>query len=97
MMNAITHHPTEETLAAFAAGTLDEARGLVVSMHLSLCAACSGKVAAYEAIGGELLDQAPPVSLAPGALQNVLRLINKDSTAQDAAPEEPLGRYRLGP
>ena len=97
MMNAITHHPTEETLAAFAAGTLDEARGLVVSMHLSLCAACSGKVGAYEAIGGELLDQAPPVSLAPGALQNVLRLINKDSAAPDAAPEDPLERYQLGP
>jgi putative transcriptional regulator len=97
MTNAITHHPTDETLAAFASGTLEEARELVVSMHLSLCTACSHKVGGYEAIGGELLEQAPPVSLEPGALHNVLRLIEKNSAAPDTAPEEPLGRYQLGP
>ena len=31
-MNSITHHPTDETLAAFASGTLDEGRSVVVSM-----------------------------------------------------------------
>lgn len=97
MTDAIAHHPIDETLAAFASGTLDEARGLVVSMHLSLCAACGRKVGGYEAIGGELLEQATPVSLQPGALRNVLRLIDKNSAAPDKMPEEPLGRYQLGP
>lgn len=97
MTDAIAHHPTDETLAAFASGTLDEARGLVVSMHLSLCAACSRKMGGYEAIGGELLEQATPVSLEPGALRNVLRLIDTNSAAPDKMPEEPLGRYQLGP
>ena len=36
----ITHHPTDHTIAAFAAGTLDEGRALVVATHLSLCPAC---------------------------------------------------------
>ncbi|WP_027058686.1 ChrR family anti-sigma-E factor [Mesorhizobium loti] len=97
MTEAIAHHPTDETLAAFASGTLDEARGLVVSMHLSLCAACSRKVEGYEAIGGELLEQATPVSMEPGALGNVLRLIEENSAAPETRPKEPLDRYRLGP
>ena len=55
-MNSISHHPTDETLAAFASGTLDEGRSVVVSMHVSLCATCKSKVRQYEAIGGALLD-----------------------------------------
>jgi putative transcriptional regulator len=97
MMNSIAHHPSDETLAAFASGTLDEARSLVVSMHLSFCSACSDKVAAYEAIGGALLDRATLASLAPGALQNVLRLIDTDVAAPAMGSEGPLDRYELGP
>ncbi|QPC95113.1 anti-sigma factor [Mesorhizobium sp. INR15] len=96
-MKSITHHPSDETLAAFASGTLDEARSLVVSMHLSMCSCCSGNVVTYEAIGGALLERAPLASLAPGALQNVLCLIDNTSEAPDSAPEEPLDRYELGP
>jgi putative transcriptional regulator len=36
----ITHHPSDATLGALASGALDEARGLVVATHLSLCAPC---------------------------------------------------------
>ena len=41
----ISKHPTDETLAAFAAGQLDEGRRVVVEAHAELCATCSGWVA----------------------------------------------------
>ncbi|MBN9219303.1 MAG: cupin domain-containing protein [Mesorhizobium sp.] len=97
MTEAIVHHPTDETLAAFASGTLDQARGLVVLMHLSLCAACSRKVGRFEAIGGELLEQAASVSMEPGALRNVLRLIEDNPSAPETRLNEPLDHYQLGP
>ena len=44
---SIIHHPSDATLAAFASGTLDEARGIVVAAHLSLCAQCRNAVHAF--------------------------------------------------
>jgi putative transcriptional regulator len=97
MIDAIAHHPTNETLAAFASGALDEARRLIVSVHLSLCAACSRKVEKYEAIGGELLEQATSVSMEPGALRHVLRLIDENSAGPPTRSQGPLDSYMLGP
>lgn len=98
MTDAITHHPTTETLAAYAAGTLDEARRLIVAMHLARCPACDRQVARFEAVGGVLLEQAPAVSLKPGAFETALRLIDGDRASADAGPGgDPLDRYSLGP
>jgi putative transcriptional regulator len=94
-MTKIAHHPSEETLAACAAGTLDEARALVVKVHLSLCGACSREVGRFEAIGGALLDAAPPASLRPGALDEALLRLDA-SDAEPGRPADPLDRYRLG-
>ena len=95
-MKSITHHPTDETLAAFASGTLDEARSLVVSVHVSLCATCKGRARQYEAIGGALLDQTSPAAMKPGSLHKVLGLIDTSVTAPALGPEGPLDRYQLG-
>ncbi len=97
MTNPITHHPTDETLAAYASGTLDEPRRLIVGMHVSRCAACAGELARYEAIGGALLEQAPAVALKPGALETALRRL-ADNPALDSSDEaDPLASYELGP
>ncbi len=95
-MNSISHHPTDETLAAFASGTLDEGRSVVVSMHVSLCATCKGKARQYEAIGGALLDQASPAAMKPDALQKALGMIDTNLPASAPRAEEPLDRYQLG-
>jgi putative transcriptional regulator len=95
-MNSISHHPTDETLAAFASGTLDEARSVVVSVHMSLCATCKSKARQYEAIGGVLLEQALPAAMNPDALQKVLGMIDTNLPASAARAEEPLDRYQLG-
>jgi putative transcriptional regulator len=68
----ITHHPSDATLAAFASGSLDEARGLVVATHLTLCGACRDAVRGFEEVGGALLDDAAPEELSSGALQRAV-------------------------
>jgi len=97
MTNEIKHHPTDETLVAYASGTLDEARRLIVAMHLSRCGVCKGEVARYEAIGGALLEQAPVVALKPGALEAALRSIEQDSALDLTDGTDPLWEYELGP
>lgn len=97
-------HPKDTTLAAFAAGTLDEGRSLVVATHLALCGHCRGFVAALEEIGGEMLDRIEPVAMASDAAARTLDRLA--SPAPDAKPsaapvwsaerDELLG-YRLGP
>jgi len=98
MTDHITHHPSEGALAAFAAGTLDEARGLIVAMHLSRCSTCERQVGQFEAVGGALLESAPSVSLRPDALENALRLIDSDHVSNEPVLEgSQLDRYILGP
>ncbi len=96
MKHKITHHPTDDTLAAYATGALDEARRLIVGMHLSRCAVCAGEVARYEAVGGALLEQAPTIAMKPGALEHALRSIGKiEAGMKDEG--DPLSGYTLGP
>lgn len=101
----IAHHPTDTTLAAFASGTLDEARAVVVATHLSLCPHCRSAVSAFEAVGGALLAAAPPAALSEGALERATARLTH--VAEEIArpptprPEEialpaPLAPYALG-
>jgi putative transcriptional regulator len=73
------HHPKNETLAEFAAGQLDEGRSLVVAAHLSMCAACRGAVAAFEAVGGQMLDSIEPVAMSEGAAARALSAIDREA------------------
>jgi putative transcriptional regulator len=101
----INHHPSDATLAAYASGTLDRARGLVVATHLSLCARCRDAVRAFEQAGGAMLQDAEPVAMSPGSLQRAmaalgpLDVIKPTPVGAVAANEfpEPLSRYALGP
>lgn len=67
-MSTRAHHPTDLTMAAYAAGSLDEARRLLVATHVSLCAQCEQTVRAFEHVGGRLLDGLPATPMRPGAL-----------------------------
>jgi putative transcriptional regulator len=96
MTDRIDHHPSQETLAAYAAGVLDEARGLIVATHLARCRDCERQVARFEAVGGALLESAPAVPLMPDALEKALRLTERE-TPQAQPATDPLDRYTLGP
>src|SRR5216683_1831040 len=101
----IIHHPSDATLAAFASGSLDEARGIVVAAHLSLCAQCRNVVHAFEAAGGALLDNVAPMALSAGALQRAmaalapLDVISPAIRGEGAAGDlpAPLSHYAVGP
>ena len=68
----IRHHPTDETLAFYAGGTLSEALGLVVATHLAGCVACRRIKSELEAVGGEAMDDMPPTPMDDDALALVL-------------------------
>ena len=77
------HHPNEETLLRYAAGTLASGLRLVVSVHISGCTVCQADLSRAEAIGGVLLEEADLVALEPGAFVKVMALV-------DAVPETTL-------
>lgn len=53
----INHHLTDDILMAYATGTLPEAFNLMVAAHVSLCDECRARVDAFDALGGEVLEQ----------------------------------------
>ena len=68
----IVHHPSDETLAAYAGGTLDIARRLVVASHLERCAACRTFVRGAEQVAGAMMEDMPPAEMSPDALARTL-------------------------
>jgi putative transcriptional regulator len=99
----IAHHPSDTTLAAFAAGQLDAGRSLVVSVHLDGCAGCRRAVRAFEGLGGVALEDAEASPLSAGALDRALSAIASDRPQPNGAERErsewpaPLSSYPLGP
>jgi putative transcriptional regulator len=98
----ITHHPDEEALAAFAAGTLDEPRSVVVAAHVALCPHCRAIVAACEQVGGALVEQAAPATPRAGALDAALARLDETAPSAPAVrqpePDCPgvLAAYEVG-
>ena len=82
----IRHHLSEPLLMAYAAGSLPEAFNLVVATHVSLCDGCRADLAAMEALGGAVLEDAPPeVAMSDTALAAALARLNGQDTAAAAA------------
>lgn len=73
----ITHHPAEELLAAYAAGSLDEATSLAMATHLTLCPACRAVHDDFEALGGVLVCENAADTLKPDALAATLGMIRE--------------------
>jgi putative transcriptional regulator len=78
------HHPDDDLLLAYAAGSLDAAAALVVGAHLESCADCRRALAELEALGGDLLDRIEPVELDVGAFSRTLARLDAVDAA-DAA------------
>ncbi len=102
-----THHPLEETLAAFMDGTLDEARRIVIAAHMELCASCRRLTQAIDALGGAQLEQLPPSTLHAAALEDTLARLDAALPTRRPAPLadhiglpmqlRALAPYQLGP
>jgi putative transcriptional regulator len=81
----VRHHPAEDLLIDYATGALGEAEGLVVATHLALCPDCRATVAAYEAMGGAMLDGIAPEPVGGDLLDRVMARL-------DETPPTPIRR-----
>lgn len=64
----ITHHLTDALLMAYSAGSLPEAFNLTVATHVSLCDDCRARLAAFDTVGGALIERSETVELAQDSL-----------------------------
>ncbi len=72
MTRSPAHHPAGDTLLCHAAGRLSAGAALVVATHLAGCAQCRDAIRLGEAIGGVLLADCPPATMAADALDRTL-------------------------
>lgn len=84
----IHHHIADDLLIAYAAGDLDESWSLVVATHLALCASCRVAVRQAEAVGGVLIEDIEPVSVAEKSMDAVMARISTDQP-HDAMDPQP--------
>jgi putative transcriptional regulator len=89
---SVSHHPSEATLMAYAAGGLDEGLSLVVAVHLGACPACRQTVRICEAVGGQLLAGPEVADLSEDALSKALGRLDEPVSPPAAAVRSP----RLG-
>lgn len=98
-----SHHPTEELLLDYAAGSLGEGPALAVAAHVDMCPECRVQVAEMEAVGGALLEQIEGEPVSDSLLADTLALLDSTqpqtslpvgdrATVVDDVPE-PLIRY----
>jgi putative transcriptional regulator len=81
-MTTINHHPTEETLAAYAGGRLDQGRRVLVAAHVELCASCARVLSAADHIAGMRLEAIQPTPLEDDALSRALARIDRAGSGE---------------
>jgi len=91
------HHPTPDTLAAYAAGTLEPGFGLVVGAHVEGCAACRARIGVFEATSGAALKDLPDATIGANALDNVMARLDTPAAAQRVDTRPLLARLPLKP
>lgn len=74
---SIEHHPTDEMLAAYTAGTLDHGQHIAVATHLVACRQCQNFVRSMEQVGGAVLTGLPPATMSDRALAEVELRLNE--------------------
>lgn len=97
-------HPSEATLLAYAAGTLPAPHAIVIRTHLALCGECRETIRLATALGGALLEDAPPAVMAGDALERTLARLGEPERAPAPArvpttvEDFATGRWRwIGP
>ena len=99
----IRHHLPDPIALAYAAGDLPEAFNLVIATHLSMSDESRARVAAYEALGGAVIEGCEAVEMADGSLEACMaRIAGMPPTPKAQAPRHvtevpaPLADY-IGP
>ena len=83
----IQHHPTDNLLVEFAAGTLDKAQALAINAHMHFCTKCQQNIKKMEQTRGAMLNTLEPQELPNGSFDKLLAAI--DAVPSDIiAPEQ---------
>ena len=77
----IEFHPTDDSLARLAAGTLEAGPTIVVRTHVDGCDRCRQAVGRFEAVGGALLDAIEPVGMQADAFALVAARLDRPAPA----------------
>ena len=85
-MKKSQHHPSDELLAAYSAGSLPLSQALCISAHLEDCPDCSRNLQQLNRVGSELMLQLSPAP-ASGDLKD--RLLDSLDSLPAAGDEEP--------
>lgn len=91
----IRHHLPDPIAMAYAAGDLPEAFNLVIATHLSMSDESRARVAAYEALGGAVIEGCEAVAMEDGSLEACMARIAgmpptpRKASAGRATPEVP--------
>lgn len=84
----IRHHPSDDLLLAYAAGSLSESLSLMVATHSALCPRCRREIERAEAIGAALVDEAEPLAMESAALDVVLARLDDGVGSSPAVAEK---------
>lgn len=76
----INHHPLDDTLMAYMAGTLDAGRRFVIGAHLLGCERCRRSVALLEHAAGQMLEEIEPVAMSESALSAALQQLDRPAS-----------------
>jgi putative transcriptional regulator len=88
-MNKLHHHPSDELLAAYSAGSLPLSQALCISAHLEDCPACGRNLQQLNRVGSELMAQLSP---APASAELKGRLLDSlDSLVEESADDQEPG------
>lgn len=86
-MTSPRHHPSDATLADYAAGTLRAGFGVAVAMHLERCPHCRESVRACERVGGALIEDLSGEAMSDGSLDIVMSRLDEAPVQVVRAPE----------
>ena len=81
----IQHHPSDELLTSFAAGTLDQGQHVAIATHLISCSHCRGWMHAMEHVGGSVLVGLSPTAMSRDAFTRVEARLNEPAQATKPA------------
>lgn len=79
----IQHHPDDNLLAEYSAGSLAWALSLGVATHLHFCAECRSRVAAMNRIGAAMLRTCQTQGIDESAFEQLMQRIKQNSNDDD--------------
>ncbi len=82
---SVNHHPSEDFIAAYAAGALDEANALAIATHLTLCPACRRQTTTYETLGATLVEDLPEMAMSSDAFAATMARVRSTAPSVKAA------------